>query len=195
MSADFRGSTLSELFDQSMPATSEAIASVVDAVSEALERLEVPEQRRMEIALALQEALANAMVHGCDNDASKQIRCRVKADPFGRIVVIVTDPGPGFTPGLLADPKGRENLLCRSRTRRVSYPPTDGRSAIRSEWKRNQDVEILKSTMSPRSTIRFIGTLDRRLGEHRRWRHPIHTIGPRSTKTTFPSALLGSRAL
>jgi serine/threonine-protein kinase RsbW len=114
MPAEFSGgpenSALSELIDLSMPADSEAIAAVVDAISETLTRLEVPEQKRLEVALATQEALANAVEHGCGNDPSKQVRCRVKSDPQGRIVIIVTDPGPGFSPDLLPDPKKRENL-------------------------------------------------------------------------------------
>jgi len=100
----------SELLDRSMPADPEAIGEVVDAISETLARLEVPEQKRFEVALAVQEALANAVVHGCGNDPSKQIRCRVNTDPRGRIVITVTDPGPGFDLDRLPDPKQRENL-------------------------------------------------------------------------------------
>jgi len=114
MSAEFSGgpehSALSELLDLSMPADAEAIAAVVDSISETLAQLEVPEQKRFEVALAVQEALANAVVHGCGNDRSKQVRCRLKSDPQGRIVIIVTDPGPGFSPDLQRDPKQSENL-------------------------------------------------------------------------------------
>jgi serine/threonine-protein kinase RsbW len=114
MSAEFssgpENTGMRDVLDLSMPATSEAIANVVDAMSETLAQLEVPELKRLEIALAVQEALANAVVHGCGNDPSKQVRCRLKSDPDGRIVIIVTDPGPGFSPDLLSDPKRRENL-------------------------------------------------------------------------------------
>src|SRR5271166_5011063 len=96
---------LSELLDLNMPANSEAIATVVDAISQSLAQLNVPEQKRFEVALAVQEALANAVVHGCGNDPSKQVRCRLKSDPHGRIVISVTDPGPGFSPDTLSDPK------------------------------------------------------------------------------------------
>jgi serine/threonine-protein kinase RsbW len=103
-------SPLSDLIDLSVPANSEAIASVVDTISETLTRLEVPEQKRLEVALAIQEALANAIVHGCGNDPSKLVRCRVQSDPRGRIVIIVTDPGPGFSPERIPDPRQNENL-------------------------------------------------------------------------------------
>jgi len=102
--------TLSELLDRSMPADPEAVAGVVDTISETLSRLDVPEQKRFEVALAVQEALANAVVHGCGNDPSKQVRCQVKSAPNGRIVIIVTDPGPGFSPDRIPDPKRGENL-------------------------------------------------------------------------------------
>jgi serine/threonine-protein kinase RsbW len=104
------GNELSELLDLNMPANSEAIAAVSDNISETLTRLEVPEQKRFEIALAVQEALANAVVHGCGNDPTKEVRCQLKSDPNGRIVIIVTDPGPGFRPELIANPKQDENL-------------------------------------------------------------------------------------
>jgi|SRR5208282_4711466 serine/threonine-protein kinase RsbW len=102
--------TLCALLDRQMPADPEAIAEVVDSISDSLARLEVPEQKRLEVALAVQEALANAVVHGCKNDRSKQVRCRLQSDPRGRIVIIVTDPGPGFSLDQLSDPKREENL-------------------------------------------------------------------------------------
>jgi serine/threonine-protein kinase RsbW len=114
MSPEFSSSpettTFSELLDRSLPADAEAIASVVDDISETLTRLDVPEQKRLEVGLAVQEALANAVVHGCGNDPSKQIRCRLRTDEHSRIVIIVTDPGPGFNPGQISDPKRNENL-------------------------------------------------------------------------------------
>jgi serine/threonine-protein kinase RsbW len=102
--------TLSELLDLSIPADFEAMAHVVDTISDVLQRREVPEQKRLEIALALQEALANAIVHGCGNDPSKEVRCRVQSDPQAHIVITVTDPGPGFRPEVVADPNRPENL-------------------------------------------------------------------------------------
>jgi serine/threonine-protein kinase RsbW len=101
---------LSELLNIGFPANPGAIGTVADAVTETLIQLRVPEQKRLEIGLAVQEALVNAVVHGCKNDPSKQVRCRLQSDPLGRIVITVTDPGPGFSPDLLSDPKRQENI-------------------------------------------------------------------------------------
>jgi serine/threonine-protein kinase RsbW len=101
---------LSNLLELRMPGDPGAISAVADAVVATLIRLDVPEEKRMEVALAVQEALANAVVHGCKNDSSKEVRCRLQRDPNGRIVITVTDPGHGFRQEDLAHPKQAENL-------------------------------------------------------------------------------------
>jgi len=101
---------LSELLNIGFPANPDAIGTVADAIDQALIELHVPEQKRLEIGLAVQEALVNAVVHGCDSDSSKEVRCRLQSDRNGRIVITVTDPGPGFSTDLLSDPKRQEDL-------------------------------------------------------------------------------------
>jgi serine/threonine-protein kinase RsbW len=109
-SAQPQNHELSELVNLRMPAESASVTAIADAISEALVRLKVPEEKQLEIGLAVQEALVNAVVHGCNNDPSKEIRCRLQSDPRGRIAIIVTDPGPGFSPELLSNPKQGENV-------------------------------------------------------------------------------------
>lgn len=101
---------LSNLLDLRMPGDPNAISNVADTISETLAGLDVPEEKRLEIALAVQEALANAVVHGCKNDSSKEVRCRLERDSNGPIVITVTDPGRGFLPTDVADPNQPENL-------------------------------------------------------------------------------------
>ena len=50
------------------------------------------------IELALQEALANAVVHGAKEDPSKVVECLVACDEERGVIIIVRDPGPGFDP-------------------------------------------------------------------------------------------------
>jgi len=107
----FQDKELTQLLDLRMRAEMASIATIGEAVSRALVRLSVPEEKQLEIGLAVQEALANAVVHGCNNDPTKEIRCRLQRDGEGRIVIIITDPGPGFRPELLANPKRGENVF------------------------------------------------------------------------------------
>ncbi len=105
---------LIRLLDLRMAAEAEAIAATTDSISATLIELEVPEEKRLEIALAVQEALANAVVHGCENDSSKEVRCRLERSVAGAIVITVRDPGPGFGAEGTADPLQSKNLLTGS---------------------------------------------------------------------------------
>jgi serine/threonine-protein kinase RsbW len=98
------------LLDLRIPGDAAKIGAVADTVLETLTGLDVPEDKRMEITLAVQEALANAVVHGCKNDPAKEVRCQLERDENGHIVITVTDPGPGFPPDAVPDPRRRENL-------------------------------------------------------------------------------------
>ena len=62
------------------------------------------------IELALQEALANAVVHGAKEDPSKVVECLVACDEQRGILIIVRDPGPGFDPQAIPSCTIGENL-------------------------------------------------------------------------------------
>jgi anti-sigma regulatory factor (Ser/Thr protein kinase) len=55
----------------------------------------VDQDDEIDILIALQEALANAVLHGCGNDPGKTIHCTVNVEPSA-ITILVQDPGPGF---------------------------------------------------------------------------------------------------
>jgi serine/threonine-protein kinase RsbW len=99
-----------ELLHLTVPAHFEAVATAADTIAETLSQLEVPEQKRLEIGLAVQEALVNAVVHGCGSDPTKNVTCRMQSDDDARIIIIVSDPGPGFNSVSVPDPKQKENL-------------------------------------------------------------------------------------
>jgi serine/threonine-protein kinase RsbW len=101
---------LFELLSVGFPAEPTAIGGVADTIDAILIQLVVPEHKRLEIGLAVHEALVNAVVHGCKSNPSKEVRCRLQSDPHGRIVITVTDPGPGFSPDLVSDPTRGNNL-------------------------------------------------------------------------------------
>jgi len=103
-------SGFSELLNLTKPAETASIEAITTAISAVLEKLGIDEQKRMEIDLAVQEALVNAVVHGCKEDASKSIGCRLEGDAQGRVLITVSDPGPGFRPESLPDPKQPEKI-------------------------------------------------------------------------------------
>ncbi len=101
-----------------IPANLDNVDTVREGVTELLEGKGWSEGRIGEVALALDEALSNAIEHGCKNDPSKEVQCLVSFDENGDIVLVVRDPGPGFKPTAIADPRDPANLL-KSRGRGV----------------------------------------------------------------------------
>jgi len=77
------------------PGSAESIAAARDAVMEFVQPYCASELEETDILIALQEALANAVLHGCQNDPSKTVCCRVEVYS-GAFTIIVRDPGPGF---------------------------------------------------------------------------------------------------
>ena len=98
-------------FSMTLPADPAVIPTVTDGVVEVLEQRAWAEEDILAIELALQEAVANAIRHGCRGDASKQVRCSVSCDDADEVVIVVRDPGSGFDPGAIADPLDTANIL------------------------------------------------------------------------------------
>lgn len=81
------------------------------------------------LPLALDEALANAIRHGCALDSEKEVRVSARFGPR-RLRVRIADPGAGFDPTRVGDPmseeglrrgSGRGLLLMRELVDRVDY--------------------------------------------------------------------------
>jgi anti-sigma regulatory factor (Ser/Thr protein kinase) len=98
-------------FNLVIPAAPAAIPTVTEGVIQLLERRGWPEDELMKVELALQEALANAIRHGCKGDSRKQIQCCVSFDASGDLVIVVRDPGTGFDATAVPDPLAGANLL------------------------------------------------------------------------------------
>ena len=98
-------------FTMTIPADPAAIPTVTNGVVQVLEEKGWPEADVMAVELALQEAVANAIRHGCKGDRSKNLECSVACDASGEVVITVRDPGSGFDPGQVADPLDPANIL------------------------------------------------------------------------------------
>jgi serine/threonine-protein kinase RsbW len=66
--------------------------------------------KEFEVEIALHEALANAVVHGCGNDPAKVVECELSCVDAGELVIVVRDPGPGFDPASVPNPVAKENV-------------------------------------------------------------------------------------
>lgn len=81
-----------------------AVDPVVQGVMEIVKHMQCAEGKEDAIELALAEALANAVVHGCGCDPSKIIECDVACDEERGMLIVVRDPGTGFDPANLPNP-------------------------------------------------------------------------------------------
>jgi serine/threonine-protein kinase RsbW len=98
-------------FEVTLPADVSAISPVVGWVMRLVGELEYGAGKEFGIEMALREALANAILHGCKGDPAKQVECSVSGDRDEGILIVVRDPGSGFDPKSLPSPTDNSNLL------------------------------------------------------------------------------------
>jgi anti-sigma regulatory factor (Ser/Thr protein kinase) len=94
-----------------IPADANLIGKVSAGMKELLLSKKWSTEEVMEVELAVQEALANAIRHGCKNDQSKQVQCCVTFDGKGELIIVVRDPGQGFDLAKVPDPLEGDNLF------------------------------------------------------------------------------------
>jgi anti-sigma regulatory factor (Ser/Thr protein kinase) len=98
-------------FNMIIPADPVAIPTISAGVTQMLADKQWSEDDVMRVELALEEALANAIRHGCCGDATKELQCCVTVDDRGEVVIVVRDPGTGFDPNAVPNPLAAENVL------------------------------------------------------------------------------------
>jgi serine/threonine-protein kinase RsbW len=108
---DFNSDNLKLRLKMDIPADRERVTDVVDGIMAMVRTMDCACGQEANVELALQEALANAVVHGARGDREKMIQCRVACDDAHGMLVIVSDPGDGFDPAQVPDPLLAENLF------------------------------------------------------------------------------------
>lgn len=98
-------------FTMTIPADPSRIPALTEGVQAMLEQKQWPEDQIMQVELALQEAVANGIRHGCRGDATKQVQCTLNITADNEVIITVRDPGQGFDPTNVADPLAPENML------------------------------------------------------------------------------------
>jgi serine/threonine-protein kinase RsbW len=98
-------------FEVMLAAEVGTISPVVAWVMHLVSEMEYTAGKEFEIEMALREALANAVLHGCNADPSKRIECSVTCEEHRGILIVVSDPGKGFDPAKVPSPTNEQNIF------------------------------------------------------------------------------------
>ena len=88
-----------------------AISPVVDGVMHIARQMDCAPGKEFEIEIAVREALANAIIHGCKNDPGKTVQFCVALDAERGMLIVVRDPGGGFEPSKVPSPTMGQNVF------------------------------------------------------------------------------------
>jgi serine/threonine-protein kinase RsbW len=95
---DFDPDHLNLILRVTLAADRTAVDPVVQEVMAIVRHMPGLDGKEDAIELSLQEALANAVIHGAKEDPSQIVECLVSSDAERGLLIVVRDPGPGFTP-------------------------------------------------------------------------------------------------
>jgi serine/threonine-protein kinase RsbW len=107
---DFDPEQLNLQLRVTLAADRKAVDPVVQEVMSVVREMHGIEGKEDAIELSLQEALANAVIHGAKEDPTKIVECLVSSDQERGILIVVRDPGTGFTPESIPGCTVGENL-------------------------------------------------------------------------------------
>jgi len=107
---DFDARQLLTRLDIEVPGRLDAINPAVERVLAVARTMECATGKEFEIEMALREALANAIRHGCAGDPHKSVQLCVACDETRGMLIVVRDPGPGFDPASVPSPVVGQNL-------------------------------------------------------------------------------------
>ncbi|HTC56666.1 MAG TPA: ATP-binding protein [Candidatus Sulfotelmatobacter sp.] len=95
---DFDPDKLHLLLRVTLAADRRAVDPVLQEVMGVVRQMKGLSGKEEAIELALQEALANAVIHGAKEDPTKTVECLVSSDDERGVLIVVRDPGTGFAP-------------------------------------------------------------------------------------------------
>jgi serine/threonine-protein kinase RsbW len=107
---EFSSKELILRLNMEVPGDRMAVTPVVDRIMTVVRDMGCAEGKEHAIELAVQEALANAVVHGCAEDPSRSVQVSVACDEERGMLIVVRDPGPGFDPREVPSPITGQNL-------------------------------------------------------------------------------------
>ena len=106
------GVSFVELY-QSFSSHIETIPPFVDQLMRFIARCRNSEDSNLDVEMALREALANAIVHGNQENPRKRVYVTCRCTTGGDVSITVQDEGQGFDSNALPDPTTPENRLAQ----------------------------------------------------------------------------------
>ncbi len=94
-----------------LPAKIEEINPVVEKILKETSLLGCTQGKEIQIETALREALANAITHGCKNIPDAQVEICVGCERDLGMLIVVRNPGNGFSPVSIPNPTHAENIF------------------------------------------------------------------------------------
>lgn len=108
---EFASKNLILRLDATIDGKIESIRPLVDSIMQMVRAMGCAAGKEMQVEIALLEALANAVVHGCKNDPHQKVECCVGCDEERGMLIIIRDPGQGFDPKSIPSPVHGQNLF------------------------------------------------------------------------------------
>ena len=104
---------MSKTHKLAIPSIPDKIVDVDVFAEEQINRMGFTQDQRDDIAIALSEAVNNAIEHGNEGDPAKMVTIELEELGTG-VRIRVIDQGDGFNPEQVADPTDPDNLLAES---------------------------------------------------------------------------------
>lgn len=96
-----------------IPSSLDQIEIVEKAAEKIADKMNFTEEEKDSLAIAVTEAVNNAILHGNKQDKNKKVTITFQLEEK-RLVVRIKDEGSGFNPEHVSDPLAPENLLKES---------------------------------------------------------------------------------
>jgi len=107
---EFVAEDLALRLDLTIPGDVREVGPAVERIMGVISEMGCAKASHFEIELAVTEALANAVEHGCRHDACKSVEVCVECDRARGVLIIIRDPGTGFDPAALPSPLHGEQI-------------------------------------------------------------------------------------
>lgn len=107
---EFDTETLILRLNMIVPGNRESVTPVVDRIMSVVRDVGCASGKEDQVELSVQEALANAVVHGCGGDPLRSVQVSVGCDEDRGMIIMIRDPGTGFEPAEVPSPLIGENL-------------------------------------------------------------------------------------